>query len=172
MLLGLLPGQPAGAESGGTAAVNMVPADGDPRGVELRTQTVDVTIGQDATGVWADTQVWFRLSNPATKPVTVPVTLPGPPLPEMPTTLPDGLRITVGDRPLPVTSTGITLSGQLALPARGQLSLRLSYRQRLPDLASLTTFAYPLVQAVVPALAFPARVLDHLPPGHPVNQGL
>jgi hypothetical protein len=145
LLFSLLLARPAGADFGGTAAVNVVPADGDPRGVELRTQTVDVTIGQDATGLWADTQAWFRLANPASKPVTVPVTLSGPPLPGLPTVLPADLRILVNDKPLAVAPAAPTgLATQLALPARGQLSLRLGYRQSLPGLANLIIFAYPL----------------------------
>ena len=142
----------AHADSIGTSTVTVVPADGQSRDIELRSQTVDVVISQDAEAVWADTEVWIRLYNPATRTITVPLALPGPQL--TPGDLPADLLIRLDDVALPTEPTRPAdgqgpagLLSQIIIDGQQAVSLRLSYRQALPESGGLVTFAYPLSAA-------------------------
>jgi hypothetical protein len=133
----------------GTAAVAIVPAGGKHRGIRLRSQTVDVAIKQDASGVWADTRIWIQLDNAGSNPINVPVTLPGPRL--LPSELPADLKVESGKgtmelQPLPEAEAGDGpgLAAEIGLPARKALELRLSYRQALPETGGLLTYVYYL----------------------------
>ena len=159
---------PIGAQSQGTSvassAVTIVPAPSSPsgstpagskadsRGVELRVQTVDALIAQDATAVWADTQVWIRLLNPATQTVTITLSLSAAHLARA--DLPPDLQATLDEKPLPTHPAASDpnqdwpgLTAEHVLAPRGTASLRLSYRQALSETAGLTQFAYPLSAA-------------------------
>ena len=46
--------------------------------LSLSLSTVDVSLSQVDGQVWADTQVWLRLTNPAANTVAVVLALPGP----------------------------------------------------------------------------------------------
>jgi hypothetical protein len=159
---------PIGAQSQGTSvassAVTIVPAPSSPagstpagskadsRGVELRVQTVDALIVQDAAAVWADTQVWIRLLNPATQTVTITLSLSAAHLARA--DLPPDLQATLDEKPLPTHPATADpnqdwpgLTAEHVLAPRGTASLRLSYRQALSETAGLTQFAYPLSAA-------------------------
>lgn len=143
--------QPARADSGLTA----VPADGKPRGLELRAQTVDVNVVHEAGRVFADTEAWLRLSNPTTRTVTVPVGLLGVQAAGLPMTdTITGLRLRLEETPLDLrpaapgeAQPGIRYVAEISLPARGTLSLRINYRQALTDTGVLALFGYPLAAA-------------------------
>ncbi len=62
----------------GASAIGVVPADGKPHGIRLRSQTVNAVISEDASGVWADTSVDVQLQNRGKTPVVLPVAVPGP----------------------------------------------------------------------------------------------
>jgi hypothetical protein len=134
--------------------VAVVPA-GSANGVTLRAQTVDVTIGEDSSGIYADTQVWVRLSNPTTQTVSLTVALPGPAMqsftPYISPTLPTDLKLALDDEPLaadpapaPNSSAPAGLTASITVPANSQVGLRASYRQALPQHNGLALFAYPL----------------------------
>jgi len=140
------------AEDPGTAAVNLLPAKGQHRGIVLKSQTVDAVISEDQGKVWADTKVWLRLHNPASKPITVSVTLPGPQL--APAPLPAGLDVHVGKTPLKLAFSGDTDEGQVAVasaaigvPARRSVDVSLVYRQTLPESQGVFTYTYQLAGA-------------------------
>jgi hypothetical protein len=144
---------PAVAAGGGQWPVAVVPA-GSTEGVTLRAQTVDVTIGEEGDSVYADTQVWLRLSNPTTQTVSIAVALPGPgnPLfsPLISPTLPADLKLTLEDEPLaaspaPAAEAGAPagLTADVSVPAGSQAGLRVSYRQTLPQRDGLALFTYP-----------------------------
>jgi len=138
------PSSPAGSTPAGSKAAS--------RGVELRVQTVDALIVQDATAVWADTQVWIRLLNPATQTVTITLSLSAAHLARA--DLPSDLQATLDEKPLPTHPAASDpnqdwpgLTAEHVLAPRGTASLRLSYRQALSETAGLTQFAYPLSAA-------------------------
>lgn len=134
---------PAGDDRPGSAALSIVPQGGRPRGIQLRSQTVDAEISQDSTGVWADTHVWVQLFNPGNQPIVVPVTLPGPQLAAA--ALPADFEITLNNRPLalaPLPTIGFT--APITVPVSGSAHLRLHYRQALSTQDDLVSFTYPL----------------------------
>jgi hypothetical protein len=135
--------QIAAADTTGTTAVTVLPADGNARGVFVRDQTVDITMTHDAEGVWAHSQVWLRLSNPFSGSAQLPVTFMGAGL--QPGGLPADLVIRQGDAILPTQpgSRGDILA-TLTIPGRSQSVLALSYRQLLTETRGLVTFGYPL----------------------------
>ncbi len=134
---------PAREDQPGSAALSIVPQGGRPRGVQLRAQTVDAVISQDAAGVWADMRVWVQLFNPGNQPIVVPVTLPGPQLAAA--ALPADFEITLNNRPLalpPLRTIGFT--APITVPVSGSAHLRLHYRQALSSQDDLVSFTYPL----------------------------
>lgn len=138
----------------GTAAVVVVPADGRHRGVQLRAQTVDVTIAQDATGVWADTRLWVQLHNPSAKPIVVTIALPGPQA--NPVALPSDLEATLDNKPLTLTplpaqpdQPAIGFTAPITVPLRGMAAVLVRYRQALPEDQGLVTFNYPLTTTAI-----------------------
>jgi len=145
--------QPVHAEAPGTAAISVVPADGKTRGIQLRAQTVDATITQDAGGVWADTRVWVQLYNPGNQPVVVPIALPGPQLGA--SALPDGLEVTADNKhlelqPFQPQKDGpvIGQTAPITITTRGAVSLLIRYRQALAEKDGLVTFTYPLTSTL------------------------
>jgi hypothetical protein len=133
----------------GTAAVNLVPSGGKHRGIVLKSQTVDAVVSGDKGKMWADTRVWLRFQNPASKPITVSVELPGPQLAPMP--LPSPLDVRVDDVPLALLTTAPKEGGQppgataaIGIPARSSVDVRVSFRQDLPEDQGIVTFAYLL----------------------------
>ncbi len=149
---GLLLCAPAAqAQEPATASITVLPADGQTRGVQLRAQTVDATIRHEREAVLADTRIWIYLYNPGKGAVTMPISLPGPQL--APADLPAGLEVALERTPLELTplppregSPQIRASTVITVPARGAVSLRISYRQRLPVQEGLATFAYFLTE--------------------------
>lgn len=134
---------PARDDRAGSAALSIVPRDGRPRGVQLRAQTVDAAISQDAAGVWADTRVWVQLFNPGNKPIVVPVALPGPQIAAA--ALPADFEITLNNKPLalePLAAIGYT--APITVPVQGSVHLRLRYRQALEAQGDLISYTYPL----------------------------
>jgi hypothetical protein len=136
----------------GTAAVNLVPAAGKHRGIVLKSQTVDAVLSEEKGKIRADTRVWLRLQNPASKPITVSVELPGPQL--APAPLPSPLDVRVDDVPIALrpaaAKNGVQPSGAttaIRVPARGAVEVKLSFSEELPDDEGVVTFAYPLIGA-------------------------
>ncbi len=151
-VLGLVFGASATAEEPGTAAISVLPADGRTRGVQIRAQTVDVTISEEAGVVWADTQVLVDFYNPGQTPIVVPVTLPGPQLAPVP--LPEQLKATLDNKTLQLTllpqsndQPQIQATTAVTVPVRGKAALRISYRQALPMQDGLAVFTYFLTAA-------------------------
>jgi hypothetical protein len=139
----------ASASDSGTAAVNLLPLKAQHRGIVLKSQTVDAIINEEQGKVWADTRVWLKLHNPASKPITVSVTLPGPQMSPVP--LPADLDVHVGNTPLRLLPSvkaddGQVLSATAAIriPARNSVDVTLTFRQALPDDQGVTTYTYPL----------------------------
>lgn len=137
------------ASDSGTAAVNLLPLKAQHRGIVLKSQTVDAIISEEQGKVWADTRVWLKLDNPASKPITVSVTLPGAQTSPVP--LPADLDVRVGNGPLRLLPSveaddGQVLSATAAIriPARNSVDVTLTFRQALPDDQGVTTYAYPL----------------------------
>lgn len=137
----------AAAQGPGTASVSVAPVDGKHRGIVLRAQTVDATIFERDDVVWADTRIWMRLRNPASKAITVSVTLPGPRV--YAGDLPADLSLTLGGVPIPLTPGpadagvgGPTVRAALPLAAGKDASLELKYRQALPQTDGMAVFAY------------------------------
>jgi hypothetical protein len=134
------------ADSPGTVSVNLVPLNAQHRGIALRAQTVEATLYEDSAGVWADTDVWYRLHNPDSKPITVTVALPGPQA--MPAELVKGIELRLGEEPVALLegkdSDGVSpiLWTRLPLLPRRSVDLRLSYRQALPERNDMVIFAY------------------------------
>ncbi|HEX9116173.1 MAG TPA: hypothetical protein VGA61_08905 [Anaerolineae bacterium] len=136
------------ADQPGTAAVTLVPAEGRGAGARLRAQTVDVTVAEDKSGLWADTRVWYQMSNPLTRPVTLTLALPGPQL--TPGELPANLQLKLGEMPLAMQPAGSPASsGRVLVPLDAQESagLLLTYRQALPEAGGRAVYAYPLAAA-------------------------
>ena len=140
---------PASAGESGTAAVNLLPVKGQHRGIVLKSQTVDAIISEDQGKVWADTKVWLRLTNPASKPITVSVTLPGPQMTAVP--LPSDLSVQVNKTPLrllPLTGTegeqAYEATASIGIPARRSVDVRLAFRQALPESDGVITYTYLL----------------------------
>jgi hypothetical protein len=169
----------------GTATVNVVPLGGKHRGIVLKSQTVEATIGEDDGRMWADTSVWLRLQNPASKPITVTVALPGPQM--VPAPLPGSLEVRVNKSPLTLVPAspaggdqGLQATADIRVPARSGVDVRLSYRQDLPDEQGLVMFAYLLsgadqwagtpdslrVTVIVQPSVSPDAILDITPPPH------
>ncbi len=147
LLLCALASTPAHADDGGTSTVNILPAGGKHRGIVLRSQTVDVVLREEQGTVWGDTRVWLNLYNPASKPITVTVTLPGPQLYPLP--LPGNLSARVGKAPLPLAPVGGSgepqqAQGEIGLPARSAVEVYLDYRQALPERDGRAIYAYML----------------------------
>lgn len=141
--------RPAQADAPGVAAVSVVPADGRPRGIQLRAQAVDALVQQDTDGVWADTQVWVKLYNPGKQPVVVPVSLPGPQMGAA--ALPADVEVTLDNKPLAVQPLMAKADGALigwtapiTVPVKGSAALRIRYRQALAEKDGLVAFTYPL----------------------------
>jgi hypothetical protein len=139
----------ASASDSGTAAVNLLPLKAQHRGIVLKSQTVDAIINEEQGKVWADTRVWLKLHNPASKPITVSVTLPGPQTSPVP--LPADLDVRVGNAPLRLlpsveTDDGQVLSATAAIriPARNSVDVTITFRQALPEDRDVVTYAYPL----------------------------
>jgi hypothetical protein len=143
---------PAAAGDSGTAAVNLLPANGKHRGIVLKSQTVDTIISAEEGKVWADTKVWMKLQNPASKPITVSVTLPGPQMTPLP--LPSDLSVLVDKAPLQLTPSAGADSAQpagataaISIPARKSVDVRIAYRQALSNTNGLVTYTYLLDEA-------------------------
>jgi hypothetical protein len=138
----------AHAEEIGTVSVDVLPTGGKHQGIVLKAQTVDAVLSNQQGTVWADTKVWLRLHNPASKAITVPVSLPGPQL--FPARLPLDLQILVDDAPVALTvskgssSAAETGSGLIRIPARGSVDVRLSYRQALFERDERDVYGYML----------------------------
>lgn len=139
------------AQEPGTVAVMILPAGGNPRGIQLKAQTVDVVIEDQDGMAWADTTVWLLLHNPSSKAITVPVTLPGPQL--RPGKLPSDLKLSLGKlelptAPLPETQdAGPQLTANVRVPKGASVELRATYRQVLPETGGIAAFAYMMETA-------------------------
>lgn len=132
-----------------TAAITVLPADGQTRGIQLRSQTVDAIIRSDGASIWADTRVWVYLYNPARAQIVLPLALPGPQL--APAPLPANLQVRLKNSPLALTflpasedQPPIRATTTVTVPARSAVELRINYRQALPVEDGLATFAYLL----------------------------
>jgi hypothetical protein len=143
---------PAAAGDSGTAAVNLLPAKGQHRGIVLKAQTVDTVISESQGQVWADTKVWMKLQNPASKPITVSVTLPGRQMAPLP--LPADLTVAVGKAPLQLVSSASADDGKptgataaINIPARKGVDVRIAYRQALSDTNGIFIYIYLLNEA-------------------------
>ena len=125
----------------------MVPLRGQHRGIVLRAETVDATIFEDAAGVWADTDIRYRLHNPDTKPITVTVALPGPRA--LPAGLPDGIDLRLEGEPIELLPGTETPEGgdpilwtRISLPPQRSTDVQVTYRQALPEQQGMVIFAY------------------------------
>lgn len=134
--------------------MGIVPADGKPRGIRLRAQSVNAVITEDATGVWADTDLEVQLQNRGKTPVALPVGLPGPQASAYVTNtpaLPQILDVTLDKKPLilspvsPGETTGIRASAMVTIPVQGTVAIRVRYRQAVPVRDDLAAYVYPLV---------------------------
>lgn len=143
----------AHADSTGTGAIGVVPADGKPRGIRLRAQTVNTVITEDAAGVWADTDLEVQLQNRGKTPIALPVGLPGPQPSAYVTTTPDLpqlLDVTLDRKPLtlsplaPGKVPGIRASAVVTVPVQGTVAIRVRYRQAVPVQDDLAAYVYPL----------------------------
>ena len=140
----------ASASDTGTAVVNLLPANGKHRGIVLKSQTVDAVIYEEQGKVWADTRVWLRLQNPASKPITLSVTLPGPQVAPVP--LPADLDVLVDNMPLqllPSDGAGaggpaLSATAAIGIPARSSVDVRLAFHQALPEDQGVVTYVYML----------------------------
>jgi hypothetical protein len=135
----------AQADKGGDSAVTLVPVPGRGGGARLRTQTVDITVTEDAQGVWADTRVWLQLSNPYTRAISVTLALPGPQ--PLPGSLPATLRLAAGGadlalEPAPAPAKGLRVP--LGIGPKAEVAVQMTYRQALSETRGLVTYAYPL----------------------------
>ncbi len=140
-------GVTARADAPGTTSVNMVPLRGKHRGIVLRSQTVDATIFEDAAGVWADTDIRYRLQNPDTKAITVTVALPGPRA--LPAGLPDGIEMRVAGEAVELLPGTETAEGgdpilwtRISLPPKRSTDIQITYRQALPEQDGMVVFTY------------------------------
>jgi hypothetical protein len=140
------------ASDTGTAVVNLLPADGKHRGIVLKSQTVDATISAEEGKLWADTRVWLKLHNPASKPITLSVTLPGPQMAPVP--LPVDLDVRVDNVPLRwLPSNGaeggsaLSATAAIGIPARSSVDVRLAFRQALPEDQGVVAYVYMLGEA-------------------------
>ena len=136
-----------------TAAVNIVPADGKPRGIRLRAQNVSTVITQDGAGVWADTDLEVQLQNRGKSPVVLPIGIPGPQATAFITAsldLPQVIDSSLGKQPLSLTPVagdgrpGVRASAVITLPVAATLVLHLRYRQAVPVNEALSGYVYPL----------------------------
>ncbi len=149
-LMLIAPGaRPAHAETPPTGTITVVTADGKPRGVQLRSQTVDATIREDRNGVWADTQLWALLRNPGKGPVVLSLALGGPQLGA--TALPEILDATADGKPLklqplvrPNDTAPIAYTAPITIPKQSGVALRVRYRQALPQDDGVALFTYPI----------------------------
>ncbi len=141
----------AAGNATGEAAISIVPADGKPRGIRLRSQTVSTVISEDATGVWADTDLEVLLQNRGKAPVSLPIGLPGPqPAAYVTTTqeLPQILEMTLDKKPLalaPGRGADVRASALITVPVQGTVAIRVRYRQAVPVSDDVAAYDYPLM---------------------------
>ncbi|MGE5603770.1 MAG: hypothetical protein ACM30E_12015 [Nitrososphaerales archaeon] len=142
----------------GTAAVSIVPADGKPRGIRLRAQTVSTVITEDAAGVWADTDLEVQLQNRGKVDVVLPLGLPGPqPHAYVTTTLelPQIVDISADKKPLSLTALapgqrpGLRATAVITLPVESTVAVRVRYRQAVAVRDDLAAYVYPLTAGTV-----------------------
>lgn len=138
----------AHADSTGTGSINVVPGNGGPRGIRLRSQTVDLAIKEDGSGVWADTDLRVQLHNRGDAQVIMPIEIPGPQISE--TEMPEISEATLGGRPLALTPAAapdgiqIRSTATITIPVRGSVDIRIRYRQALAVQNALASYAYLL----------------------------
>jgi hypothetical protein len=148
LLLACLAFHHAQAAGPGTTPVAVAPAGGKHHGIQLRAETVDVAIKQENGQLWADTAVWLRLSNPATQTMAVDLAVPGPALAALSRiispTLPDDIKLTVEDEAQVLQPAKGGMVVPIEIRGQGKVSVRVSYRQALPEVDGLAYYAYPL----------------------------
>jgi hypothetical protein len=143
----------AHAEAPPTGTLTAVPTDGKPRGIQLRSQTVDVTIRQTPDGVLADTVLWVKFSNPGKQTVAMPLALGGPQLGSR--ALPQILDVSLDNRPValeslePFTARAdggpvIAYTLPITVPLKGSTALRVRYEQMLGEQDGLISYTYPM----------------------------
>jgi hypothetical protein len=141
------------AEAPPTGTLTAVPTDGRPRGLQLRSQTVDVTIRQTPDGMLADTILWVKFSNPGKQTVSMPLALGGPQL--GPRALPQILDVTLDNRPIALESLEpftarvdggpiIAYTLPITVPLKGSATLRVRYNQVLAEQEGLISYTYPI----------------------------
>ena len=136
------------ADSTGTGSISVVPGNGAAQGIQLRTQTVDLVINEDASGAWADTDLRVQLYNRGAAQVVMPIGVPGPQVSEA--EMPEIAEVTLDGRPLTLIRTAspdrpeVQATGTITVPVRGSVDLRIRYRQALTTQGGLISYAYPL----------------------------
>lgn len=143
----------AQAEVPGSSAIGIVPADGQPRGIRLRAQTVATVISEDTAGVWADTTLEVQLQNRGKTAIILPVGIPGPQVAAYVTStlaLPPISDVTVDNKALILEPAAnpkqpaVRASAVITIPAQATVALRLRYRQAVPVRDDLAAYAFPL----------------------------
>jgi hypothetical protein len=141
------------AEAPPTGTLTAVPTDGKPRGLQLRSQTVDATIRQTSDGMLADTVLWVKFSNPGKQTVVMPLALGGPQL--GPRALPQILDVALDNKPValetlePFTARVdggpvIAYTLPITVPLKGSATLRVRYNQVLAEQEGLISYTYPI----------------------------
>ncbi len=137
------------ADSTGTGSISVVPGNGGARGIQLRSQTVDLVIKEDATGAWADTDLRVQLYNRGATEVVMPIGIPGPQVSN--TEMPEIAEAALGGRPLALIRVAnpngpeIQATATVTVPVRGSVDIRIRYRQALTIQDGLVSYAYLLV---------------------------
>lgn len=141
------------ADSTGTGSINIVPGTGSARGIQLRSQTVDLVIKEDASGAWADTDLRVQLHNRGATQVVMLIGVPGPQVSE--TDLSEITEATLDGRPLTLTRVDVAnrpevrATATITVPVQGTVDIRIRYRQALATQDELVSYAYLLTASHV-----------------------
>lgn len=126
----------------------MVPADGQARGVKLRSQKVTITLVEDAAGAWADTDLRMELYNPGQSDIVLTLGVPGPQ--SEATSMPAIKSATVNADPLILTPSNrperpdVRATGVVTIPVKSGVDVAISYRQALVAREDLIGYTYML----------------------------
>lgn len=132
-----------------SASIVLVPADGNARGIRLRTHNVATTLIEDASGAWADTDLRMELYNPGQSAVVLTLGLPGPQA-EL-AAMPDIMSASAGPNALVLTPLAapdrpdVQATGVVTIPVKASVDIAVRYRQPLASRDSLAGYTYMLM---------------------------
>ncbi len=135
------------------ASIVAVPADGNARGIRLRTLNLTTTLFEDTSGAWADTGLRLELYNPGKTAVVLPLGLPG--LQPEPAAMPQIVSATAGASPLalaPIAAPdrpGVQATASVTIPVKASVDIAIRYRQPLAIRDSVAGYTYMLTAANV-----------------------